>query len=328
MSASGCATGTSSGGVIVGGGGCNRGLAATNDDAAASKMYAVSLGYYRDPYLRHFLRTSPSKKPPLINRGHYSRVAAMDCAVRSLVEFGVTQIVNLGCGFDTLFFRLKAENVLTTVTTWYDIDMDTVIQQKRAIVEGTPALTSLASDGATKYILRSVDLSNLESVKESLRDCDPNQSTLFISEVVLVYLDPGAGTSIIAWAAEHFTTACFATYEQIRPLDPFGRTMVSNLQRMGYPLLSIMEYPDEQAQRKRYLNCGYQVVTVDNMLSVHNALVASDPREAGRVNRLELFDELEEWGLIQQHYCFIIAIKQASGTPTFTRKWKLSLSRF
>jgi hypothetical protein len=32
-----------------------------------------------------------------------------------------------------------------------------------------------------------------------------------------------------------------------------------------------------------------------------------------RIERLELFDELEEWHLIQEHYCFLVAVKEPAG---------------
>ena len=39
----------------------------------------------------------------------------------------------------------------------------------------------------------------------------------------------------------------------------------------------------------------------------------SDPADRRRIERLELFDELEEWHLIQQHYCIAIGVKDSAG---------------
>ena len=38
---------------------------------------------------------------------------------------------------------------------------------------------------------------------------------MFISEVVMVYLDPDAGSEIIRWAAAKYANAAFLTYEQV-----------------------------------------------------------------------------------------------------------------
>ena len=55
--------------------------------------------------------------------------------------------------------------------------------------------------------------------------------TLFISECVLVYMPGEDSGRVIEWAASIFTGgAVFMTYEQIRPDDAFGRTMMANLE--------------------------------------------------------------------------------------------------
>jgi tRNA wybutosine-synthesizing protein 4 len=35
-----------------------------------------------------------------------------------------------------------------------------------------------------------------------------------------------------------------------------------------------------------------------------------------RAERIEIFDEMEEWHLIQQHYCIALGIKDAAGLLT------------
>jgi len=35
--------------------------------------------------------------------------------------------------------------------------------------------------------------------------------------------------------------------------------------------------------------------------------------EKSRVAKIEWLDEIEEWKMIQQHYCFILATKDAEG---------------
>lgn len=53
--------------------------------------------------------------------------------------------------------------------------------------------------------------------------------TFFLSECVMVYMEPAESRALIRWVADSFTRAVFVTYEQIHPDDAFGRVMMENL---------------------------------------------------------------------------------------------------
>jgi O-methyltransferase involved in polyketide biosynthesis len=57
-----------------------------------------------------------------------------------------------------------------------------------------------------------------------------SKPTLFIAECVLIYLRPEHSDALIRWAAQSCESAVFITYEQIVPHDPFGQTMIRNLE--------------------------------------------------------------------------------------------------
>ncbi len=38
-----------------------------------------------------------------------------------------------------------------------------------------------------------------------------------------------------------------------------------------------------------------------------------DPRDKARIERLEIFDEFEEWHMIQEHYCITIGVNDHRG---------------
>jgi len=87
---------------------------ATADDAVISKLAASSLGYYEDPFASRLAQHGPvmPKRMPIINRGTWTRVAAMDQVVDEFLctSFGdnqLRQIVSLGAGLDSRFFRLS-----------------------------------------------------------------------------------------------------------------------------------------------------------------------------------------------------------------------------
>jgi hypothetical protein len=78
-------------------------VAETADDAAMSKASAVRQGYYADPYVLEIVK-KPVRRSPLINRGYFARVTAVDLIVRrfcALARRGGDarcQVVNLGAG--------------------------------------------------------------------------------------------------------------------------------------------------------------------------------------------------------------------------------------
>ncbi|KAH9250772.1 hypothetical protein BASA81_011426 [Batrachochytrium salamandrivorans] len=99
----------------------------TNDDALACKHSAVAAGYLADPFIKAFLKRSP-RKAPVINRGTYSRTAALDMLVTKFLTSSAQtthihttqlsksalqtvankQIISLGAGSDTRYLLLKA----------------------------------------------------------------------------------------------------------------------------------------------------------------------------------------------------------------------------
>ncbi|KAI5131906.1 Leucine Carboxyl Methyltransferase 1 [Manis pentadactyla] len=52
----------------------DEGVRGTCEDASLCKRFAVSIGYWHDPYIQHFVRLSAERKAPEINRGYFARV--------------------------------------------------------------------------------------------------------------------------------------------------------------------------------------------------------------------------------------------------------------
>ena len=61
---------------------------ATNDDASGCKRCAVSLGYWTDPYIRYFVKSS-ERKAPEINRGYFARTVAIQILVEKFVDVSI-----------------------------------------------------------------------------------------------------------------------------------------------------------------------------------------------------------------------------------------------
>ena len=86
------------------------GVARTAYDASRGKVAAVARGYFGDDFAHCFCAEGPSPGP-LINRGHYVRVAAIGSVCEQFLHAArgqQPQIVSIGAGFDTRFWQLAA----------------------------------------------------------------------------------------------------------------------------------------------------------------------------------------------------------------------------
>ena len=304
---------------------------ATSDDAAVSKLSCVTAGYYSDPYVQHFVR-QPSRRPPLINRGYYSRVAAIHKILQRFLTTPLPasasdlpapkQVVSLGAGSDTEYFRLcgggtggDGGSERMGVAGWYELDFASAVRKKRSVVDGCKELSAVAGavrreeESECVYVydelrLVGVDMRDVSEVDRKLRlaGIDFTLPTLFLAECVLVYLLPSHSLPLIRYTASAFTGGCyFVSYEQILPHTAFGQTMLHNLQLRGCPLLGLTAYPTLDAHRSRYAEAaGYERWAGWDMLRVYGEWIDAEDRE--RVEGVEWLDELEEWNLIQSHY--------------------------
>jgi len=77
---------------------------------------ASTLGYLNDPFVNLLykppLGAGPSRKPPLLNVGTHHRTYAIDLLVDRFLEKGGRQVVGLGAGSDTRFWRLMVSPIL------------------------------------------------------------------------------------------------------------------------------------------------------------------------------------------------------------------------
>lgn len=86
---------------------------ATDNDAALARLSAVQKGYISDPFITQLVPRAHLQppRPPLINIGTYLRGKGLDELVESFIksaeqEDKKVQIVSLGAGSDTRFWRL------------------------------------------------------------------------------------------------------------------------------------------------------------------------------------------------------------------------------
>ncbi|OWZ22234.1 Leucine carboxyl methyltransferase [Phytophthora megakarya] len=309
----------------------DRAVRETASDASLCKLSASKLGYYTDPFVQFFVK-APSRRMPIINRGYYARVAAVESLVRKFLGAGDAQekkqVVILGAGLDTMFFRLKSSDLLANCE-YFELDFPDVTMQKVSTIKRRKPLNGLLDLGAMEdfmaavssgyaglnvpgYHLLPCDLRDLEATTAKMEQAGVDRSvpTLFVSECVLIYMEAKFSTQLVVWAASYFDDVSFALYEQILPDDAFGKVMMSNIKARGCDLLSINDFPTSEAQIARFIEHNYEVAQCWDMNKIYYHYL--DPLERVKRERLEIFDELEEFHLLQAHYCVVVASKQAS----------------
>uniref|UniRef100_A0A453QL51 Leucine carboxyl methyltransferase 1 homolog n=2 Tax=Aegilops tauschii subsp. strangulata TaxID=200361 RepID=A0A453QL51_AEGTS len=260
----------------------------------------VTKGYMKDDYVHHFVRRT-TKRAPIINRGYYARWSVLRKLMLQFLNAGSgsddqkrKQILSLGAGFDTTFFQLQDEGLAPYL--YVELDFQEVTSKKAAIINhyndmkeklGPDASISIEKGEvtSTNYKLFSADIRDIPKLDAVIRmaEMDPSLPTFIIAECVLIYLDPTSTDAIVSWASEKFSSAIFFLYEQIHPDDAFGEQMIRNLER----------------------------AVARDMLKIYNDFIDSGERR--RIERLELFDEFEEWHMMQEHYCVAYGINDAEG---------------
>ncbi|CAL5221350.1 g3526 [Coccomyxa viridis] len=296
----------------------------TNDDAQVSKLSCVDKGYFRDDFLKYFVRRA-SRRSPLINRGYFSRVLALRQILQEfhahLTSQGVStvQILSLGAGFDTSFFNLQAPG--PNGVRWFEVDFAEVTKRKAAIIAGNEPLRKLLGPAesqsiqldegritAEAYNLLPGDLRDTRACQAALEAAgfDPACPTYVLAECVLVYMEPEDSASVVRWLGHWLPTAAFVVYEQIKPNDAFGKQMISNLEARGCPLKGIAVTSDLAAHIRRFTGNGWQRADAKDMSTIYRLHL--DPAEKKRAEQLEIFDEFEEWHMIQDHYCLVLGV--------------------
>lgn len=296
----------------------------TNDSSVVSKVSAAAQGYFQDVYLQHFV-CKVARRAPLINRGYYVRWKAVDHCLRRFLEITAhcpkIQILSLGAGFDSLYFRLHSNGVLKRAVV-FEVDFPDVARRKSALINSNNILREkLDSDGqppteplylsSSQYRLLGVDVRELSQMERALESSgfEWTAETLILSEVVLTYMETKWSDSVISWTADHLPQSLFVIYEQIHPLDPFGQIMQDHFRKLNSTLYAVQEYPNVEAQRCRFLDKGWEQCVCLDMNSFYFRLVPEV--EKLKIENLEPFDEYEEWHQKCSHY-FILVASQGS----------------
>ncbi|CAD6188312.1 unnamed protein product [Caenorhabditis auriculariae] len=293
----------------------------TNDDATQCKYFAVQKGYWKDEFIGRFVSgaNEETSRFPEISLGYWCRTKIVEQHVKQFINkfSGKVQIISLGSGFDTLFWRLSAENL--KFLKFVEVDFASVTSRKiRNIMKpGTPEMTSFFSEKPSiihhtdlhsgNYHLIGADLRQLGELNTKLdaADLDNSIPTICIAECVLVYMSGSHSSALLEALCSRFKKLSFLNYEQFRSSDEFTKVMEANLGNRGIQLhgLSMCESADKQ--KERFNMAGFSSVEVHDMNEVFNRIL--DPADATRVKKIEMLDELELLWQLLAHYCVVYA---------------------
>ncbi|KAF1963409.1 leucine carboxyl methyltransferase 1 [Byssothecium circinans] len=318
----------------------------TDQDAAGSRVSCVELGYLDDPYAILFATQASTRRLPLLNRGTYVRTSAIDNLVDRFITTSPSspkQIISLGAGTDTRFFRLRDKYPGTNII-YHELDFSSntiaklhSIQRHPQLHQKLPTDTNPLSPQSDSYYsqtynihpvdLRSLAVSSSETPSPSkFPNLDPSAPTLILSEMCLIYLQAPTVASIMKTFLTHSlsptTPASLILYEPILPNDAFGRTMISNLSTRNIHLPTLTAYPelgDQRARLKQYgLVDGFKAADTEH---IWRNWISEEEKE--RVAGLEMLDELEELELLLRHYCVSWGWRDDSerSNDVFSKAW-------
>lgn len=288
------------------------GVMSTNDDASNCKRYAVSKKYWNDDYIQYFVRKIPDRKAPEINRGYYIR----NRAIRSVIDQFLSmtkcecQIVNIGAGFDTLYWNLLNKNQLPKHGL-YELDLKPVVEKKLMHIKTKQPLNNGLSGKVTIensrlsssfYHLCACDITNVPAVDKALTECgiDKQLPTLFLAECVFVYISHDLVGKLLNYVGDLFPTSIFVDYDPVNLSDRFGEVMKQNLRGRLCNLLGA--HPDLDSKTKAYKMFSFLKVKL--LIDAYSEL---PQEEKQRMEKIEFLDEVDLLYDLLKHYCVCVA---------------------
>lgn len=320
----------------------------TDQDASVSRLSAVEIGYLSDPFARLFVPSENERRVrryPIINRGTFVRTTAIDKLVEAFLSAdtsGKKQIISLGAGSDTRFFRLQVQpRCPPNSYIYHELDFPSntarkinTVTSNASVSQCIPGPVDISSDGTTlhspNYNIQPVDLRTLSNSKTSDQMAQPDNwthidvslPTLLISECCLVYLEPRAADDVLDYFAALFPPSSSSlgviVYEPFNPFDSFGEVMVSNLAARGIVLQTLQKYHSLNVQKSRLISHGFETAEAADVDFLWENWI--DGKEKERVAGLEMVDEVEEWKLLARHYCVVWGCRQKEGSVW--EKWR------
>lgn len=290
----------------------------TNNEASRSKLALAELGYMRDDYVRHFTHQS-LKRTPEINRGYYSRVYSVAHLVTRFLSAGgaTAQVVNIGSGFDTLFWRLIDNPDTPPFARYVDVDHIEIQEHKIKVIKENPELLrpvgkieefGLNDLHGDKYHAISQDATHGRQLFDKLtKKCGikPEDPVLFIFECVLLYWHEESCTTLLHSLGKLFPNCNFVVFDLVNTDDKFAHVMQDALAEHNTPLLGAESVKRLEDWNERFTKSGFKFDKSWMMTEVYDRLFPIEEKQ--RIEKLEFLDEKELLTQLFQHYCLVTA---------------------
>lgn len=205
------------------------------------------------------------------------------------------------------------------------------MQKKYQVIESTPQLkdllpsfTGTGKDSgilgySSNYAAVGCDLRNPDLLKvvlqEHLQIEDCSVAVLFVAEVSTAYMPMDGSQAVLEWAAG-YEDVRFCLLEQHLPDGPdhpFAQTMLKHFEKLRTPLHAIGTI---NGMRNRFSRAGWPSAGLDIRplweLWSDPTFLSADQRRA--LDKVEPFDEWEEFALFASHYFLMVAKKPAPVT--------------
>lgn len=243
------------------------------------------------------------------------------------------QIISLGAGTDTRAFRLFTSKgrkwnqgrdvppyeLWRNSIVYHEIDFPRIVEKKLATVRQTSSLKEALPDpnleqadgswkscgrppNGSEFWCHGLDLRDLsrETDLPRLDGLRTDIPTLLISECCLCYLETSEASNVIKFFKDRIPQLGIVLYEPVKPDDPFGKQMVSNLAARGIRMPTLEVYKEPKDQEDRLRAAGWEVCCAYTVEKAWEEFILQDDQQ--RVDSLEGLDEVEEWKLLAGHY--------------------------
>lgn len=240
------------------------------------------------------------------------------------------------------FLFLGKQPELCHNTTFVDVDYPILMRNKLGIIEKTeqlrallPKFTKTGQDSgllcsSEPYVAIGCDLGDLMPLQDILQSHlgmgDGSVAILFTSEVSTAYMELSASQTVFQWAAT-YNDVRFCLLEQHLPDGadhPFAATMMAHFDKLRTPLRAVGTMDQ---MKKRFVNAGFpesgtEIRSLWELWSDPTFLGAEERRA---LDRVEPFDEWEEFALFGSHYFLLIAEKEPG--RDYSQKFSMRASR-
>ncbi|KAI7953976.1 hypothetical protein MJO28_006523 [Puccinia striiformis f. sp. tritici] len=266
-----------------------------------------------------------TSRPPWVNIGTHHRTYVIDAIVERFLRRseGVNQVISLGAGSDSRFWRLKRRlGDRWPLVKWVETDFKATTSQKIKTIMSHDPLRQLCGDQITlscsdnlslsnsaehpptelygdQYCLLSTDLREPLGLVEKLSAPPPGEGavqgpllsrtapTLIIAELVFLYLSPEHTDACLKTLTNLFEgPLMIVSYEALNLDDNFSKMMVQNLATRGLSLAGFSHNRSLESQIERMQKHGYQEIVSTDMKTLRLGSITSGSNRE---------DEDDEW---------------------------------